>query len=186
MRCNLIALLSLFVFVSPLHAGDGQELIFQSSFEGEEACVVFDGDGDTIDVPAVHISGDLTLNGEDFPFSQYDDAIFSLRDRVTGDIFALGNSHDQQYSVNVVAGHYDVMYSVQSPGDNVPRNIGAAIMENVALLSDQTLNINVVAYMISGDFLHNGVPFPATEFDDGVVFLDSPQAGRIKVGETKF
>jgi len=162
------------------------DLIFLSSYEEGEACLVFDGNFDTIDVPAVQVSGRFTLNGNPFPASQYDDALFSLRDPATGDVILLGNSHDQSYTVNVVAGRYDVMYSVQTPGEFSPYNIGAVLQEDVALLTDRTLNIDVVSYLLSGDFLHNGSPFPASQYDRGLVFLDGEKTGSVELGDTKF
>ncbi len=159
MRNKLNALL-LTVLVTGQVQAQFEELIFQSSFETGEDCVTFSSLNYNILVPVVHITGNFTLNGNNFPQTQYDDAVFSLRDRYTGDVFELGNSHDLSYSANVVAGQYDVMYSVQDAGANVPRNIGAMVMENVVLLSDQTLDIDLTSYQLSGSFFLNSVPFP--------------------------
>lgn len=173
------------LWAGTLQGGGVTNLIFHSGFEGTEACATFDGLGDTIIVPTVNITGAFSLNGENFPISEYDDAVFSLRDRASGDVFELGNSHDVNYDANIVPGRYDVMYSVETPGANVPHNVNAVVMENVALLADGTLDIDVTAHQLSGDFLLNGGPFPASEYDDAIVFLDGEQAGRVQLGETK-
>jgi len=173
-----------FACMGPVAAGVLPEIIFDSSFEGIEACVVFDGLGDAVIIPRVAIGGAFTLNGRDFPLSEYDDATFSLRDRTTGNAFEIGNSHDMTYSIAIVPGHYDVLYSVETPGANVPRNIGAVIMEDVELSSNGTLDIDVTAHLLSGDFLHNGVAFPASEYDDANIFLDGELAGRVELGNT--
>jgi len=186
MRRTVIVLTWIFVFTEALHAGGLPDVIFNSSFEGIEACTTFDGLNDTIMVRSVNISGEFTHNGEAFPVTEYDDGVFSLRDRVTGDVLELGNSHDLNYSANIIPGRYDVMYSVESPGDTVPLNTGAVVMQDVALFADDTLDINLTSYQISGDFLHNGVSFPASEYDDGIMFLDGPLGGRLEVGETKW
>ena len=184
----LFIVTSMATFVSgQIHAGQG-DLIFHSSFERGEGCSVFNGLNDNILVPVVSISGDFTLNNEAFPGSEYDDAVFSLRDRLTGSVFELGNSHDHSYTANVVPGYYDVLYSLEtasSPDALVPRNIGAVLMENVALLVNQTMDINVTGYSLGGDMLHNGVLFPASEYNDGVIFLDSGVKGRLQLGDTK-
>lgn len=169
-----------------VHAAALPNLVFRSSFEESEACLVFAVQNDTINVPAVNISGQFTLNGNAFPNSEYDDAIFSLRDPMTGDVFKLGNSHDHQYSVNIVAGYYDVIYSVQTPGNFAPHNVDAVLQEDVALLTNRVLNINVIAHSVSGDFMHNGNPFPASQYDHGIFFLDGERTGRVELGDTKF
>jgi len=179
----ILTLLTLMLFF-PLSSHAEVETIFYSGFEQGE-CVGFNGVNDSIIVPVVHITGDFSLNKQPFPNSEYDDALFSLRDRVTGDEITLGNSHDNSYAVNVVPGQYDVIYSVQTKGAISPQNVGAVVMENVSLLADGSLNINVTAHTISGDFLHNGVAFPASEYDDGVIFLDGERIGRVELGATK-
>jgi len=181
------AILPLILFLThSVHAGGLPEVVFDSGFEFAEQCTEFDGLNDTIMVPSVNISGTFKINGQFFPLVDYDDAVFSLRDRVTGDVFELGNSHDQTFSVNVVPGRYDVLYSLQSPGEISPRNVGALVMENVALLESGPLHIDVVAYTLGGDMLHNGAPFPASQYDDGLIFLDSETKGQVRLGETQY
>jgi hypothetical protein len=168
----------------PTSGADLPDLIFQSSYEDIEACVVFDGLGDAVIIPTVDIRGSFTLNGQGFPLSEYDDANFSLRDRVTGDVFQIGNSHDETYSITVIPGRYDVLYSVETPGQFVPRNVGGVIMEDVELAADGILDIDVTAHLLSGDFLHNGVAFPASQYDDANIYLDGELTGRALLGNT--
>ena len=170
---------------APLQAGVVAELIFHSSFEAIEACVDFDGLGDSVIVPVVTISGDFSLNGGAFPASQYDDANISFRDRITGNVFEIGNTHDQNYSVNIIPGRYDVLYSVETLGGTVPRNTDAVLVENVDLSASGTLDIAVTSYLVGGDFSWNGAPFPASEYDDALIFLDGETTGRLELGETK-
>jgi hypothetical protein len=170
----------------PLHAGGVVEFIFDSSFEGIEACADFNGVNDPAIVPVIAISGDFTLNGGAFPANEFDDAVISLRDRLTGDVFELGNTHDQSYAANIVPGYYDVIYSVESPGTFVPRNEGAVLIEGQLLLESGTLDIPVTAYNLGGDLLLNGVAFPGNEFDDALIHLHSETAGTLLLGETKF
>jgi len=184
MKKTTFAVAAMLAATSSLYAGGSPDLIFSSSFEGLEACVNFDGQGDSILVPVVTISGNFSLNGDGFPASEYDDATFSLRDRITGDVFEIGNSHDQSYSVRIISGRYDVIYSVETSGDNVPLNQNAVLMEDVALLESGTLDIPVTSYMVGGDMLLNGAPFPAVEYDDAVLFLDSDTFGTLQLGNT--
>lgn len=186
MKRTSITLLFSLTAAAPLQAGVvPPEVIFQSSFEAIEACVDFDGLGDAIIVPVVTISGDFSLNGAAFPASQYDDANISFRDRITGNVFEIGNTHDQSYSVNIIPGRYDVLYSVETPGDTVPHNTDALLVENVDLSVSGTLDIAVTSYLVSGDFSWNGAPFPASEYDDALIFLDGESTGRLELGETK-
>jgi hypothetical protein len=178
----------MFVLALPLHAQAIEEVIFNSDFEFGDQCATFSGLNDSIMMRTVHLSGNFLLNGRGFPVSEYDDGVFSLRDRVTGDEFVLGNSHDANYAVNVIPGRYDVMYSLETataqPARS-PRNIGAVVMEDIAIVASGNLDIDLTAYAISGDFLHNGAPFPASEYDDGRIFLAGELGGRVEVGDTK-
>ena len=162
------------------------ESVFDSGFEGREQCARFDGFDDIIDIPTVTIAGDFTLNGVAFPVSEYDDGEISLRDRVTGDVILLGSTHTPGYTANIVPGHYDVLYSVQTPGALAPWNTGAVIMENVSLFADSTLDVNVIAHLISGTYQLNGVNFPASQYDHGDFLLDGKKTGRVDVGDSKW
>lgn len=190
MQKILVALSSILVlaFTALLQAGGVPEKIFESSFEFDEQCQIFGGLNDIIIVPTIALTGNFTLNGGNFPASEYDDGVFSLRDRVTGDVFELGNSHDGGYAVNIVPGRYDVVYSVETftqlPALS-PRNTEAVVMENVGLFASGPLDIDLTTHTISGDFLLNGAAFPVSEYDDGLIFLDSPDLGRLQLGETK-
>lgn len=182
-----LAILLICMTATSTQAGVVQEnLIFVSSFEGEEGCLEFDGAGDHIVIPVITISGDFLLNGESFPGNQYDSAAFSLRDTKTGAVTFLGQTHlnNSSYTANIVPGRYDVIYDKQNAGLDVPRNVGAVIMEDVPLWVDQTLDLEVTAFMISGDLMNNGAAFPDNDYDDGLIFLDSEQAGRVFVANT--
>lgn len=177
----------LFLGFAPMtlaHAGGDVGLVFASGFESGEGCILFDGVGDQVRVRAVAVSGDFTINGGAFPAVEYDDGNFQFRDRLSGDSFPLGNSHDQSYTVNVMPGTYDVIYSVETRGTVAPHNVGAVVMENVLINDDRVLDIDLVVHTISGDFLHGGSPFPAVEYDDGLFYLDSDVAGRVFVGNS--
>jgi len=85
---NMLFTLSVTLVVlvaSPLQAGGVPDKIFESSFEFGEQCKVFGGLNDAIIVPVIEVTGNFTLNGGNFPASEYDDGVFSLRHRLTGD-----------------------------------------------------------------------------------------------------
>lgn len=172
--------------VHPLYAGGGLGPVFKSGFEFDESCIDFDGVGDSVIIPVITISGDFILNGGSFPASEFDDAMISFRNRLTGGTFEIGNTHDLNYSVNIIPGRYDVLYSSETAGDETPHNTGAVLMSDVDLQASRTLDIEVTSYMLGGNFLLNGVPFPGVEYDDAVIFLESELAGTLELGETKF
>lgn len=178
--------IALVLSASPLvHAGGLPDFLFQSNFEIDDQCATFDGLGDTLIIPSIEISGSFTLNGQPFPAIEFDDANISLRDRLTGAELVLGNTHDGSYTANIVPGHYDVIYSVETLGPVAPHNVNGVAVANVALLNSQTFDIDVTAHTLSGDFLLNGAAFPAVEYDDGEIWFDSAQSGRVMIGETK-
>lgn len=186
MKNYTLILGALLCFPCPVSAGGVPELIFKSGFEGKEACAIFDGFGDDLIIPTITISGDFTLNGGAFPASEYDDAIISLRHRQTGDIFEIGNTHDQNYTVPVVTGRYDILYSMETPGDFVPRNTGAVLQEDIELNTSGTLDIEVTSFMVGGDMLLNGVAFPGVQYDDAEIHLQGELTGTLELAETRF
>lgn len=180
------ALLTFMLVLSGSASGGGNpELIFKSGFEGKEACVILDGLGDFISIPVITITGDFLLNGGAFPANEFDDGVIYLRHRETGDIIPLGETKELSYSINIVPGRYDVLYTVQSPGANVPHNVDAVVMENVALTISGTFDIEITSYLIGGDMLLNGGEFPAVEYDDGVLYLHSELLGTVRLGDSK-
>ncbi len=187
MQRKMPGLLLCLLGLVPVQAGAIEgSLVFSSGFEDDDGCIVFNGLGQAVIIPTIAVSGDLTLNGGAFPVSEYDDAVFSLRDVNTGAGFPIGNSHDGNYSINIIPGRYDVLYDLETPNDNAeaPQNEGAVLMAAVPLFTSQTLDIDVTAYKIGGDFLLNNAAFPASEYDDANFHLDGGANGQVFLGNS--
>jgi hypothetical protein len=137
-----------------------------------------------IDIPVTRVSGALLIAGEVPPGEQYDDARILFRDYETGSEVLAGNTHDGEYDVNVVPGNYDIIYRVDTAGPIVPRNDGA-VLGTVSIEGDAfPYPIDIPSVPLSGEFMLDGVPPPASEYDDANVGLESVTAGTVLLGNT--
>lgn len=149
-----------------------------------------DTDGDPnsktvyINVPAMTISGSFSLNGGSFPASQYEHGIISLADS-NGNEAQLGKTYSVSYQTEVVAGNYRTQYRHIYGGAQVPVNRSKEIETGFSLLEDQSLDINATAFQAQFTFTLNGAPFPVSEYDDALFYLQ-PQDGseRILLGNS--
>jgi hypothetical protein len=138
-----------------------------------------------IDVPAVTLTSNYSLDGEPFSASQYTTAFFSLRNPDNGDTVALGDSNDQSHSTLVIPGVYDVIYA-HTRGSEIPQNQDAIVQAAVAIQADQVLDIDVSSVEITPHFTLNGKPFPTSVYNSGEFYLEDISGGeRIPLGNSQ-
>jgi hypothetical protein len=137
-----------------------------------------------IDVPAVGITVDVTLNGSPFGVLFADDSELLLRHVATGDEFVLGSTLDQPLFAWVVPGTYDLVYRHIS-GRIHPANTHATIAAGLDLSTSQTVSFDLEAWTHQQVVRLNGVPFPASPTEYGHVALESPDGrDRVDLGPT--
>jgi len=123
-----------------------------------------------VDVPAVTISGALTLNGASVAGASGMGLVqLSSPD---GDLVALGSLSSGTYSALVVPGTYDIYYSGQGASAAVaPRNTKVLLKSGVVVPAEgATLNIDVPTAMVTGALTINGAVV-SSPGDEGQVFL---------------
>jgi hypothetical protein len=129
------------------------------------------GPDDTgVAVTSVRFYGAFRLNGGTTPASEFDDGVVSLADR-DGDRVWLGNTHDGAFDVSIVPGTYDVYYSTQSPGAQMPGNVGARLFADLTVDADVGMDLDVEAAVVTGAFSIDGAQPPDSEYADGRVYL---------------
>ena len=131
-----------------------------------------------IDVSAVNITGQFSLNGSAFSSSIYESADFFLRPSDSEEMILLGSSHLQGDPVAIVAGTYDVIYTHRN-GSDVPQNKNKEIVSAVPLNSTQVLEIDVSTVSVRGEFTLNGESFPASIYESADFYLADPAAGEL-------
>lgn len=118
-----------------------------------------------IDVPAIDVEFEVTLNGGSFPpagsLPFEDKGYFHLRHKSTGHEIFLGSTQDGTLSARILPGTYEVVYRY-SPGNStgVPQNENAVVADDLLLSSDQTVFVDVPAVEVDISFRLNGSPFP--------------------------
>lgn len=125
-----------------------------------------------IDVKATEFRLSVELDGADFPKSQYNDGNFLLRSS-TGDTAELGDSYNLPFTVNVIEGTYDLIYSHET-GADVPANTAAIILgDQVINQSTPAVITNIETILITPVYTLDGEPFPISEYQDANIFLRS-------------
>ena len=137
-----------------------------------------------IEIPVARVSGEIMLDGEVPPQQEYDDGNVFLRDRESGAEVLLGDTGELGFAVNVVPADYDIVYRVESPGPKVPRNDGAVLGTLSAGAGAVSLTVDIETVPLAGEFLIGSQTPPATEYNDGNVWLESGDGGRVYVGNT--
>jgi hypothetical protein len=144
-----------------------------------------------IDIPAVSVAGEPTLDGALFPASVYENAALSLRDEA-GAIIELGRTKDGPAEVTVLPGVYDVLYD-HLLGDLIPQNDTTTIFEDVAIdFADPldpgepfTLAVPVTSVELEGAYILDGGDFPASIYENGAISLLDSLGRAILVGQTR-
>ncbi len=137
-----------------------------------------------INVSSVLLQGDFSLNGSAFPVSQYENGVISLADSQNNQV-VLGNTYVGSYEAYIVAGNYNSQYTFSQGGSLVPVNHDNNIATALPLINDQVLDIDVPAYSVRFSFTLDGAPFPASEYDDAVFYLQRDDGGeRILLGNS--
>ncbi len=137
-----------------------------------------------VDVPAVGITIDVTLNGSPFGDLFNDDSELLLRHVGTGNEFVIGSTLAQPLSVSVVPGSYDLVYRYIT-GRLHPVNTHATIAAGLDLSTSQTVSLDLEAYPHQQVVRLNGAFFPASPTEYGNIALESPDGrDRVDLGPT--
>jgi len=104
--------------------------------------VVLDADGDLpVPVIMIGVSGEFTLNGNNFPADENESVQFLLRDAAdVSDEFIFGFSDINNGAVKLIPGTYDVLID-HVDGDSVPQNVSRVVQSSVLLDSDQSYDV---------------------------------------------
>jgi hypothetical protein len=142
-----------------------------------QSAVVMSGESITnsgilaVDVTMVDFVFDASLDGNLFPNSQYQRAMFFLRNS-NGDLVELGVSYELPVRIRVIEGTYDIVYS-HVQGAQLPANIDAVLESGVVIGSGgvSAKDIPITSVEITPSFTLNGGDFPVSEYNDGNFYL---------------
>jgi len=138
-----------------------------------------------IDIPVVERTGAFKIGGVNAPASIYENAQISLRDTVTGDLVALGQTRHQTFAVKVVPGSYDIVYSRLSGTTIVPANSLAVIASGVVFTTSGAADIDISVVSIAGSFTLDGANFPVSIYSNARIWLVGPGDDRVQLGQTR-
>lgn len=141
-----------------------------------------------IDVESVVIEPSFQFNGGNWPVTEYDDGEFELRNVADpDDRFVIGDTWQNFGTdpVRVIEGTYDVLYTHETGGTEVPTNVGRVVQAAVPLLVGQLLPINVQTKEVAPTFTLNGGAFPASQYESARFWVrDSTNGDVIFLGDS--
>ncbi len=130
------------------------------------------------------VSGNFTVNDAVPPSTDFDDGVVLLRDSEGGTV-VLGNTRNETYSRRVLVGDYEIVYAQETAGLSMPVNTQATV-DSIAIRGDETLDINIPVVELSGTMTIGGELAPDSPYDDGRLFLRSPETGdSVLLGNTR-
>lgn len=133
-----------------------------------------------IDIPMMELTGSFLLDGVSPPASHFENAHIRLAVPATGDIVYLGETADSDFQRKLVAGPYAVDYRLDAGGTQVPRNTHAVFGQVCvpdAEGGEVQRGIDLPSAQIAGGFFFNGQLPPASEYENGRIFLVDPVTG---------
>jgi len=140
---------------------------------------------DTFDigVTAATLGGTFLVNGGTPVASIYESGAIKLARG--DDEVALGFTHQGSYAgVKAVVGDYDIVYSLQTGGSQVPVNERGVIGMTSVAQGTTTVNVNVLASNVSRRVLFGGVLAPVSYYEHGAVVLETEAGDRADLGRT--
>jgi hypothetical protein len=138
-----------------------------------------------IDVPKVHVSGSIRINGDTPPQSAYENGRLFLSDPETGTETYLGQTRYNAYEALVLPGVYDIVYKREAGGSIVPINSRAVVASGVKLQSDSVVPIDLRAHEVSGAITINGSAPPDSAYENGWIRLHHGSDAMI-IGQTRY
>jgi len=137
-----------------------------------------------VDIPAVSVSGHITVNGAEPGATT---GFVYLRNTTTGDGVPLGSTGYDSYAPRlIVPGTYDVFYRSNGADedDDVPLNEAALVKSAVSITATGVLDVDIPAVSVSGHITVNGAEPGATT---GFVYLRNATTGDgVPVGSTGY
>lgn len=139
-----------------------------------------------VDLTAVSVSGNVTLNGAEFPSEAAQRGWLALS-RVDGaraltDTFGLVGA--VSYEMTVLAGTYDVVY-VPNPALCTPESVpqapcnGATLIREMSLATSGVVDVDVPAVSIAGNVTVNGAPMQSEAADRGTLLFSLDGGGAV-------
>jgi hypothetical protein len=140
-----------------------------------------------IDVLVVSISGQYTINGDPAPMSPLESGHIFILDPETQAETLIGKTSDQIYRVLLIPGDYDLKYDRIAGADIAPANSSARFLTGIPFTENSTHDLDVPSVQISGNFLVNGAPAPASVTENARIRLrhgeDVVHLGETRVGQ---
>jgi hypothetical protein len=138
-----------------------------------------------LNVPSLAQTFEFLYNGNAFPATIFDRGNIVLRRGVREEVL-VGPSDESPSTIRLIPGTYDVHWR-HLAGATVPQNADGIFLHNFDASGPSPLVVDVPSIVISGNFLVNGQPTPASPFENARLGLETPDTGdHVNLGETQY
>jgi hypothetical protein len=152
--------------------------------------IVIDNHGPIdIDIETTTVAGAISFGGATPPGHLYENGTIFLRNALTGDEVPLAETHEHEFSVNVLPGSYSVHYGIVSGTNIAPKNpdarLGWVEIPHLTEIIFQ-LDVDVPVAEIQGTITVGGATPPGHLYENGrIFFVDRSSGTEIDVAETQ-
>jgi hypothetical protein len=129
-----------------------------------------------IDVPAIDVTFDFTIDGAPPPADPGESGRIWLRDASSGVSFPVGFTDAGSATIRIIPGLYDVVYS-HFAGTTLPQNQQAVLIAGLSLRAPQTVAVDIPTWVQTLTFTLNGAPMPISPLEQGEIFLRDLETG---------
>lgn len=142
-----------------------------------------------INIPMINVSWNFTLNGNAFPSSLYDRAKFYLKESGTdadpdNEIF-IGDTFNNEFpSINLLPGHYDLIFEAGETKGVVPVNKRSRFISNLELTASTNVSHDFITRNVKINASLNGGPFPDSLYSVAKLYLGSETEEKILMVQT--
>ncbi len=139
-----------------------------------------------VEIPTVAIAGAFTVGTAAPPTDPANVGDVTLRSPDSEDEVLLGETAAGAYAVRIVPATYDIFYSQKTSSGLVPANTNARLDTVDVAAGELPGDIDVPFAPVTGAVMLNGSTPPASEYDDGRIYLRSPSTGdSVLLGNTR-
>ncbi|MBL4686990.1 MAG: hypothetical protein JKY37_20510 [Nannocystaceae bacterium] len=132
-----------------------------------------------IDIGTAVVTGSILLDGLEPPTSEFSDGRLYLRNQSSGDSVLLGSTRAGEFAATVVPGTYDVVYVVETAGEEVPVNNRATVLSSIDVTDGAELALDIPVFEVLGRLLVNGTRAPSDTGNRGQLLLEDVATGDI-------
>lgn len=137
----------------------------------------------SIEVPTIDVTPNVTLNGEALSITNDTNANIYLQPEGSPFFIFAGSISGSKQMITIIPGVYDIIYQYVQ-GDDIPLNKFALVQEDVKIADSGEFEVPIRANTVRSIFRLNGQAFPESGLDFARMYLTSEKGDEVLLGNT--